>query len=158
MRIDHRREILGDRNSFRIVQDRKRWRKIDADWSFFELDWKPRKWPARVRCVVYRQRVAVPRKGPIQLDLFEPIERDFEYKVVATNKSTTRTSVYEVMTKPALTLDSDMNTKYAIRLLSRLHLTRALVIHGKELLGLVTLRDMVLGFVGSEEPAPHGKE
>lgn len=28
----------------------------------------------------------MPRKGPIQLDLFEPIERDFEYKVVATNK------------------------------------------------------------------------
>lgn len=83
---------------------------------------------------------------------------DIASKVVATNKSTTRTSVYEVMTKPALTLDSDMNTKYAIRLLSRLHLTRALVIHGKELLGIVTLRDMVLGFVGSEEPAPHGKE
>ena len=28
----------------------------------------------------------MPRKGPIQLDLFEPVERDFEYKVVATNK------------------------------------------------------------------------
>ena len=68
------------------VQSRRRWSRIDDRWSFFELDWKPKKWPSTVRCVVYRQRVAVPRKGPIQLDLFEPIERDFEYKVVATNK------------------------------------------------------------------------
>lgn len=83
---------------------------------------------------------------------------DIASKVVATNKSTKRTSVYEVMTKPTLTLASDMNTRYAIRLLARLHLTRALVLHGKDLLGIVTLRDMVLGFVGSEEPVPRGEE
>lgn len=76
---------------------------------------------------------------------------DIASKVVAENKSTERTSVYEVMTKPALTLDSKMNTKYAIRLLSRLHLTRALVTHGEEILGIVTLRDMVLGYVDSED-------
>ncbi len=76
---------------------------------------------------------------------------DIASKVVAVNKSTERTSVYEVMTKPALTLDSDMNSKYAIRMLSRFDLTRALVIHGKELLGIVTLRDLVLGYVGSED-------
>ncbi len=72
-------------------------------------------------------------------------------KVVAVNKSTERTSVYEVMTKPALSLDSEMNVKYAIRLLSRFRLSRALVIHGQELLGIVTLRDMVLGYVDSDQ-------
>ncbi len=77
---------------------------------------------------------------------------DIASKVVAVNKSTERTSVYEVMTKPALTLDSEMNTKYAIRLLSRFSLTRALVIHGKELLGIVTLRDLVLGYVDAADP------
>lgn len=76
---------------------------------------------------------------------------DIASKVVAENKSTERTSVYEVMTKPALTLDSKMNTKYAIRLLSGLRLTRALVTHGEEILGIVTLRDMVLGYVDSQE-------
>lgn len=75
---------------------------------------------------------------------------DIASKVVAVNKSTERTSVYEVMTKPALTLDSEMNVKYAMRLLSRFFLTRALVTHGKELLGIVTLRDMVLGYAGPE--------
>ena len=75
---------------------------------------------------------------------------DVASKVVAENRSTDRTSVYEVMTKPALTLDSDMNTKYAMRLLSRFNLTRALVTHGGELRGIVTLRDMVLGYVDSQ--------
>jgi signal-transduction protein with cAMP-binding, CBS, and nucleotidyltransferase domain len=78
---------------------------------------------------------------------------DIASRVVAVNRSTERTSVYEIMTKPALTLESEMNVKYAIRLLSRFRLTRALVTHGKELLGIVTLRDMVLGYVDTEEPA-----
>lgn len=78
-----------------IVEDRRRWRKINDRWSFFELEWKPRNWPVAARCVVYRQKVAVPRKGPIQLDLFEPIERDFEYKVVATNKKVTAATLLE---------------------------------------------------------------
>lgn len=69
---------------------------------------------------------------------------DIAAKVVAINRSAERTSVYEVMTKPVLTLVGDMNVKYAIRLLARLGLTRALVTSGDELLGLVTLRDLVL--------------
>jgi signal-transduction protein with cAMP-binding, CBS, and nucleotidyltransferase domain len=80
---------------------------------------------------------------------------DIASKVVAENKSTERTSIYEVMTKPALTLDLDMNAKYAIRLLSRFRLARALVTYGEELRGIVTLRDMVLGYVDLEEPAPN---
>lgn len=69
-----------------LVAKYKRWRRIDDDWSYNEIMWKPKKWPNAMRCVLYRHRLAVPRKGPIQLDLFEPIERTFEYKVVATNK------------------------------------------------------------------------
>lgn len=80
---------------------------------------------------------------------------DIASKVVAENKSTERTSIYEVMTKPALTLDLEMNAKYAIRLLSRFRLARALVTYGEELRGIVTLRDMVLGYVDPEEPAPN---
>ena len=76
---------------------------------------------------------------------------DIASKIVALNKSTHRTSVYEVMTKPAVTVDAEMATKYAIRLLARFHLTRALVTRGGELLGIVTLRDMVLGFAELKE-------
>lgn len=40
-----------------------------------------------MRCIIYRRRVRKPIKGPIQLDLFEPIQREYEYKMVMTNKA-----------------------------------------------------------------------
>ena len=79
--------------------------------------------------------------------------RDIARKVIAANRSVTRTSVYEVMTKPALTVSADMNVKYAIRLLSRFEINRALVTRDDELIGLVTLRDMVVGYAGEAPSA-----
>ncbi len=69
------------------VESRKRWNRIDKEWSFFETKWLPASWINRgLRCFVYRHKVRVPRKGPIQLHLFEPVQREFEYKAVMTNK------------------------------------------------------------------------
>ncbi|MBK8979514.1 MAG: hypothetical protein IPM29_26740 [Planctomycetes bacterium] len=76
-----------------LILQRARWRSIDEEWAWFECDWKPQKWNRGMRCLVYRRRVKTPRKGPIQLDLFEPIERHNEYKVVMTNKRGTPVTV-----------------------------------------------------------------
>ncbi|MFO7563929.1 MAG: transposase [Enhygromyxa sp.] len=70
------------------VHSRERWRRIDDEWSFFELDWRPKKWSAERRLICIRRRRAGRRKGPLQLDLFEPVDPDFEFKVIVTNKST----------------------------------------------------------------------
>jgi CBS domain-containing protein len=78
--------------------------------------------------------------------------RDIAAKVIAANRSVARTSVYEIMTKPALTVSADMNVKYAIRMLSRFGITRALVTRDDALVGLVTLRDMVVGYAAKAEP------
>lgn len=65
-------------------------------------------------------------------------------RVIAINRSFERTSVYEIMEKPVLTLLPSMHVKYAVRLLTQLGRRRALV-HGEEgLLGFVSLRDLVL--------------
>ena len=72
--------------------------------------------------------------------------QDIAMKVISHNLSPARTSVYQIMTKPALTLASGMNVRYAIRLLARLGLTRALVTRDNDLIGLVTLRDLVVGY------------
>ncbi len=69
---------------------------------------------------------------------------DIAEKVIGRNRSPARTNVYEIMSKPVLTLDSEMDIKYAVRLLSRFELSRALVTEGGNLAGIVTLRDMVL--------------
>jgi len=67
-------------------------------------------------------------------------------RVIAVNRSLERTSVYEVMDKPTLTLDPAMNIKYAIRLLAQLDRRRALVTGKGGLLGFVTLRELVARF------------
>ncbi len=71
---------------------------------------------------------------------------DMAREVVTQNKAPERVNVYEIMSKPALTVRAGMLARYAVRLLVQFHVSRALVIdeHGAPL-GLVTLRDLVLG-------------
>ena len=65
-------------------------------------------------------------------------------EVIGEDRSPDRVNVYEIMSKPVVTVDAAMNVKYAVRLISRLHLTRALVLEGGKVVGIVSLRDLVL--------------
>jgi len=69
------------------VHSRERWLRIDDEWSYFELGWRPKSWSEKRRLVCIRRRRASRRKGPLQLDLFEPIDPEFEFKVIVTNKT-----------------------------------------------------------------------
>ena len=70
---------------------------------------------------------------------------DIAGEVLGKDLSPDRVNVYEIMSKPVLTLPADMNVVYAVRLLVKFKLTRALVVdHDRNPLGIVTLRDMVL--------------
>lgn len=77
--------------------------------------------------------------------------RDIAHKVIGENRSPDRASVYEIMTKPVVTLEGRMLLKYAVRLLTRLNTGRALVVDKGELKGIVTLRDITLRYVSDEE-------
>lgn len=70
-----------------LIEQRKRWRRMSQDISFFETHWKPKCWGDRYRFIFVRTFAAQQRKGPVQLDLFEPYEYEHEFKVVVTNKS-----------------------------------------------------------------------
>ena len=70
---------------------------------------------------------------------------DIAREVIAKNRSIERVNVYEVMSKPVLCLPAEMQVKYAVRMLVRFDLSRALVVdHERKPVGIVTLRDMVL--------------
>lgn len=71
---------------------------------------------------------------------------DIASKVIAVDRSAERTSVYEVMSKPAMMVDADMDIKYAIRILTRFQLNRALVTEHGNMVGIVTLRDMTIRY------------
>ena len=70
---------------------------------------------------------------------------DVAKSVMAEDGSADRINVYEIMQKPVLSIAADMDIRYAVRLLIRFRLTRALVIDDRRApVGLVTIRDMVL--------------
>ena len=70
---------------------------------------------------------------------------DIASKVLAKNLSPHRVNVYEIMSKPVLSLPMEMNIVYAVKMLSNFGVSRGIVIdHDRNLIGIVTLRDMVL--------------
>jgi hypothetical protein len=78
-----------------MIEGRKRWYSINAEVSYFEATWKPKSWPRCCRFLMIRTRAKKQRKGPVQLDLFEPYEFGFEFKVIVTNKTLTASFVVE---------------------------------------------------------------
>ncbi len=71
---------------------------------------------------------------------------DIARNVIAPNRSPDRVNVYEIMSKPVLTLPSEMLARYAVRLLVRFDISRATVVdYDRNPVGIVTLRDLVLG-------------
>jgi hypothetical protein len=70
-----------------MVENRKHWRKIDAEWSYFETSWKPKSWDSCYRFIFTRKRSKKQEKGPLQLHLFEPRDFNYDYKVIVTNKT-----------------------------------------------------------------------
>lgn len=70
---------------------------------------------------------------------------DIAREVIAKDRSPERVNVYEIMTKPVLTIPQGMQVKHAVGLLVPFKISRALVVDDRrEPVGVVTLRDMVL--------------
>ena len=74
---------------------------------------------------------------------------DIAREVIATNRSPDRVNVYEIMSKPVLTVRSRMQARYAARLLVHFGISRTLVVdEAGNPEGILTLRDMVMGLAG----------
>jgi signal-transduction protein with cAMP-binding, CBS, and nucleotidyltransferase domain len=69
---------------------------------------------------------------------------DIAKKVLAKNRSCERTNIYEIMTKPALSVAPDMHVKYCARLFERFGVSRAPVIENGKVIGMVSYNNIVL--------------
>ncbi|MDH3695658.1 MAG: CBS domain-containing protein [Gammaproteobacteria bacterium] len=69
---------------------------------------------------------------------------DIAKKVLAADKAADRVNVYEVMSKPVISVYPDMDIRYCARLFENFGLTRAPVIQNKAVLGIVSYKDIVL--------------
>jgi len=69
------------------IEARRHWKRLDAEWEYFENDWAPKCWKNRYRLLFLRHRVKKQRKEPVQFDLFVPQQEGYEFKVIVTNKT-----------------------------------------------------------------------
>ena len=76
---------------------------------------------------------------------------DISRHVLAKDRSPDRVNVYEVMAKPIITVDADMDIRHCARLFSQFDLSRAPVVENDKVVGIVSFTDLVLkGFVELE--------
>ena len=76
-----------------LIETRRRWRHLDAQWDYFEVDWAPKSWPVVDRVLILRHRVRIQRKEPLQLELFTPYQEGYEFKAVLTTKDGSAKSI-----------------------------------------------------------------
>ena len=69
---------------------------------------------------------------------------DIARKVVATGRSPDRVNIYEIMSKPVISVHPGMDVRYCVSLLGRFGLSRAPVIENGKIVGLVSYSDIVL--------------
>jgi CBS domain-containing protein len=69
---------------------------------------------------------------------------DIAKNVLAKDKSPDRVNIYEIMSKPVVSVDPDMDIRYCARLFETFGLSRAPVIEHRKVVGVVGYTDIVL--------------
>ena len=70
--------------------------------------------------------------------------RDIAKRVLAPDLSPQRINMYEIMSKPVMSVDPEMDVRYCTKLFDRFGLSRAPVVEGGKIIGLVSYTDIVL--------------
>jgi len=89
------------------------------------------------RCAVVKKRHEDDEYGILLLS-------DIAKKVIAHNRSPDRVNVYEIMSKPVISVRPNMDVRYIARMFDTFGLTLAPVLHSSEVLGVVSYEDIVL--------------
>jgi len=70
--------------------------------------------------------------------------RDMAKKVLARDHSPDRVNMYEIMSKPVISVDPEMDIRYCTRLFDNFGLSRAPVLENHKIIGLVSYTDIVM--------------
>jgi len=70
--------------------------------------------------------------------------RDMAKKVLARDHSPNRVNMYEIMSKPVISVSPEMDIRYCTRMFDNFGLSRAPVVENGKIIGLVSYTDIVL--------------
>ncbi|TVQ24143.1 MAG: CBS domain-containing protein [Leptolyngbya sp. DLM2.Bin15] len=97
-----------------------------------------------------RALVVEPRS---ELDPFGTVtESDIVYKVAAFGHDPKKVRVYEIMTKPCITVYPELGVEYLARLFAQSRIRRSPVVQGTKILGIVSLSDILCKSDFTEAP------
>lgn len=68
---------------------------------------------------------------------------DIVKKVLAKDKAPERVNVYEIMSKPVITVDPDLDVRYCARLFDQFGLSNAPVVENGKVVGIVSYKELV---------------
>jgi signal-transduction protein with cAMP-binding, CBS, and nucleotidyltransferase domain len=68
---------------------------------------------------------------------------DIAKKVLARDKATERVNVYEIMSKPVISIEPELDVRYCARLFERFGISNAPVVENGEVLGIVSYNELV---------------
>ena len=69
---------------------------------------------------------------------------DIAKNVLAKDRSPNRVNIYEIMSKPVISVHPEMDIRYCARLFEHFGLARAPVIEDRNIVGIVSFTDMVM--------------
>ncbi len=69
---------------------------------------------------------------------------DIAKQVLAKDRSPERVNIYEIMSKPVISVRPDMDIRYCARMFEQFGLSRAPVIEAGKVIGIISFTDMVL--------------
>jgi CBS domain-containing protein len=69
---------------------------------------------------------------------------DIAKKVLAKDRAPERVNVYEIMSKPVVTVEPELDVRYCARLFDRFGLSVAPVVENDQIIGVVSYGDLVL--------------
>ncbi|MBT3205815.1 MAG: CBS domain-containing protein [Gammaproteobacteria bacterium] len=89
------------------------------------------------KCIIVDKRHDDDEYGLVMLS-------DIAKKVLARDKSPERVNIYEIMSKPVISVGPDMDIRYCARMFENFGLGRAPVVENRKILGIVGYTDIVL--------------
>lgn len=89
------------------------------------------------KCLIVDKRHEDDEYGMVKLS-------DIAKQVLANDKAPERVNIYEIMCKPVVSVDPNMDIRYCARLFENLGLSRTPVVEGRKVVGIIGYTDIVL--------------
>ena len=91
----------------------------------------------RVRMLIVKKRDEFDAYGVVLLS-------DVVKKVLAKDRAPDRVNLYEIMSKPVVSVEPNMDVRYCARLLSQLNLSHTLVIESGKVIGMIGYKELLV--------------